>query len=164
MSDLFCAIFTNLPFYFVPLSLRQCRMEVVRKSLDSCHKFVRPASRKLSGRCQEVVRQLSQSCQAFITKLIRQLSGKYQTFVEKSSGCHQGVDFLVSCQEVVRKFSKSHQTVCHEVVRSSSRKLSGSCHEVEDSYQKVVRPLSRIHQAVNKKLSGNCQVFVAKQK
>ena len=129
------------------LFLRQCRMEVVRKSLDSCHKFVRPSSRKLcrqfkmhyttpfsfdnttscqevvrqlSQSCLEVVRQLSQSCLAFITKVIKQLSGKFQAFVKLSSDCHQAVVFVGSCREVVRKFSRSHLTVCHKVVRPSS--------------------------------------------
>ena len=148
MSDLFCAIFTNLPFYFVPLSLRQCRMEVVRKSLDSCHKFVRPASRKLSGSCQEVVRQLSQSCQTAITKLSGLHHKSHQAVARKIPNICQAIIWLSSssclfrllpgsCQKVVRKFSRRNQTVCLKVVRPSSQKLSGSC-------QEVVRQLSQI--------------------
>jgi hypothetical protein len=150
MSELFWAIFTNLPFYFVLLLLRQFRMEVARKSSDSCHKFVRPSSRKLSGSWG--------SCQTAITKVIRQLSGKCQAFVKQSSDCHQAVVFLGICCEVVRKFSRSDQTVvCHKVVRPSSWRLSVSCPEVfrqtSQSSQAFIMKLIR-------QLSGHSQTEI----
>ena len=128
--------------------------------------------RQLSQICQafisKVIRQLSESCQTAITKVIRRLSGKCQAFVKQSSGCHQVVVFVGTCQEVVRKFSRSHQTVCQKVVRPPSQKLSGSCQEVvrqlllsrqafitksSGSFQKNTRHLSSNHLVVIKQLS-----------